>query len=137
MSSATPGARTSIASVRLCRLDRALSAAMTERYVVGKRKQIGSQTLEIAILAEHPKNLGAPAGSAMFWSRPSLKRSDDNIMRDFLLWGQIYNQRPSAMQSDGCVKPTQRDRCFAEDVRTAAAFAGGDGEVELRACNGK
>jgi hypothetical protein len=39
---------------------------MTERYIVGKRKQIGNQTLEIA--AKHPKKLGAPAGSAMLWS---------------------------------------------------------------------
>jgi hypothetical protein len=47
---------------------------MTERHVVGKRKQIGSRTLEINILAEHPKNLGAPAGSAMFWSKSSSAR---------------------------------------------------------------
>jgi hypothetical protein len=67
---------------------------MTERHVVGKRKQIGSQTLEINILAEHPKNLGAPAGSAMFWSRPSLKRSDDHILRDFLLWRRRPRFRP-------------------------------------------
>src|SRR6266850_3831633 len=46
---------------------------------------------------------------------------------------QIYNQRPFAMQSDGCIKPAQRDRCRAEDVGRAAARAGGNDEAELKA----
>ena len=35
------------------------------------------------------------------------------------------------MQSDRRVEPTQCHRCFAEDVGTSAAGAGGDGEIEL------
>jgi hypothetical protein len=43
---------------------------------------------------------------------------------------KIYHHGPAAMQSDGCVEPAQCNRCFAEDVGTTAAGAGGDGEIE-------